>query len=100
MASVKERRSHPELGKQMEKFKSQEYYIIDLDEDGKLSALEHLIYFKCRGINTSAEAESFTAIDTSQDGNIDIVEFVTSGARFFTSDNENCPSRLFYGPLA
>lgn len=100
IASMKERRSRPEFGVLRKELMAQVFHVHDSDDDGKLYAWEHTVFFKCLGIDISAASESYEAVDANRDGVIDCKEFVSSDASFMTTDNENCPSRFFYGQLA
>jgi Ca2+-binding EF-hand superfamily protein len=75
------------------------FKVIDTDRSGTISPSEHETFFKCMGINADHSAETFAAIDADNDGFISEQEFASSGKAFFLSEDDNHPSRSFWGPL-
>jgi len=72
---------------------------VDENGDGMIQADEFERFFSILGLDPKLAVESFKAIDTNSDGQLSLDEFVTAGTDFFTSENEKCPSKLFWGPL-
>jgi Ca2+-binding EF-hand superfamily protein len=99
--SIKARRYHSTLTTSLKKFVMQEFNVVDISRDGKLSPQEHFVYLKCRGVSdTKAAEKSFAAVDSNKDGCITPREFASSAVNYFTTDSENCPSKYFYGGFA
>jgi len=75
------------------------FHAVDANQDGQIQAEEYALFFKILGLDPKLAEVSFKAIDTNHDGNLSLDEFVTAGVDFFTSENEACPSKVFWGPL-
>lgn len=72
---------------------------IDRDGSGEISIEEFKMFYSCLGLSDQAAEDSFAAIDFNGDGKLSKKEFVKLGRDFFTSEDENRPSKLFWGPL-
>lgn len=72
---------------------------VDANGDGLIQEDEYALFFEILGLDPKLAHASFTAIDTNHDGNISLDEFVTAGTDFFVSEDENSPSKFFWGPL-
>jgi Ca2+-binding EF-hand superfamily protein len=72
---------------------------IDTNADGIVQVEEYEAFFQILGRDKSTAPATFKAIDTNNDGAISLDEFVTAGVDFFISEDENSPSKLFWGPL-
>jgi len=72
---------------------------VDEDQDGNISGKEYEIFFEILGLKPDLAKESFKAIDTNNDGLLSLDEFKTAGSQFFLSEDENSPSKNFWGPL-
>jgi len=72
---------------------------VDANADGNIQAEEFELFFDIIGLDKSLAAASFAAIDTNSDGQLSLEEFVAAGVDFFTSENVDCPTKLFWGPL-
>lgn len=77
------------------------FQAIDANSDGMIDADEYSIFFKVMGLDDTQGKAAFKAIDTNNDGLLSEEEFCDAGVKFFTTkDDENCPSKGFWGPLA
>ena len=75
--------------------------MIDVDNSGLISVKEFQDYFECMGIDVKFAPIAFKAIDTTGDGTISREEFVNSAVEYaFNTEDEEHPSKYFYGPLA
>lgn len=73
---------------------------IDTDRDDAVSKNEFANYFKSLNINDQATAdEVFAQMDKDNDGSLSKKEFSEFGELFFTSMDENDPSKNFFGKL-
>ena len=72
---------------------------IDANSDGMIQKEEFELFFDIIGLDTKMAGPTFEAIDTNHDGQLSLDEFVTAGVDFFTSEDENSPTKLFWGPL-
>ncbi len=72
---------------------------MDHDGSGEISVEEYKLFFKCLGMSEAAATASFTALDANGDGKLSLEEFVRLGRDFFISEDEQRPSKLFWGPL-
>jgi len=72
---------------------------IDRNADGMIQKDEFELFFDIIGLDTKMAGPTFEAIDTNHDGQLSLEEFTTAGVDFFTSEDENCPTKLFWGPL-
>uniref|UniRef100_A0A0P4WIN3 EF-hand domain-containing protein n=1 Tax=Scylla olivacea TaxID=85551 RepID=A0A0P4WIN3_SCYOL len=73
---------------------------VDRDGSGEISIEEFKMFYACLGLSEEAAAQSFAAIDLNGDGRLTMKEFVKLGREFFLSEDENRPSKLFWGPLS
>ena len=65
--------------------------MIDADEYGK--------FFEILGLDPKMAPDTFKAIDTNNDGLLSLDEFKEAGISFFTSQDDKCPTKVFWGPL-
>jgi len=72
---------------------------VDYDKSGEISVEEFKLMYKILGISAEAAAETFATIDKNNDGSLSIKEFCKMGKDFFLSEDENRPSKQFWGPL-
>jgi Ca2+-binding EF-hand superfamily protein len=72
---------------------------VDANGDGMIQQDEFQLFFQILGLDPKLATDSFKAIDTNSDGQLSLEEFVHAGTEFFTSEDEKCPSKLFWGPL-
>lgn len=72
---------------------------VDANADGSIQSDEFELFFEILGLDKSMAPSTFKAIDTNNDGALSLDEFVAAGVDFFTSEDENCPTRFFWGPL-
>jgi Ca2+-binding EF-hand superfamily protein len=72
---------------------------VDANQDGNIQEDEYKLFFEILGLDPNMAPASFQAIDTNKDGQLSLDEFVTAGVDFFTSNDENSPNKLFWGPL-
>ena|SRR6218665_213279 len=100
--SIKERRSDctPAFNASINNLTTRIFNVIDVNNDGKLSKWEHVVFLICRGGYTMEAPKSYAAVDINQDGVIKLDEFTFGARSFFNTNNKNCPSNLFFGPIA
>jgi Ca2+-binding EF-hand superfamily protein len=72
---------------------------VDANADGMIQSEEFELFFQIIGLDPKMAPATFKAIDTNNDGSLSLDEFVTAGVDFFTSEDENSPNKLFWGPL-
>jgi len=72
---------------------------VDANADGSIQSDEFELFFEILGLDRKMAPASFQAIDTNNDGQLSLDEFVAAGVDFFTSENESCPTKFFWGPL-
>ncbi|XP_025831244.1 sarcoplasmic calcium-binding protein [Agrilus planipennis] len=72
---------------------------VDKDKSGEITVEEFKLFFSCLGLKEEDAIFSFRIIDTNGDGRINIKEFVNHGRRFFITEDEQCISKYFWGPL-
>jgi len=72
---------------------------VDANADGMIQKDEFELFFDIIGLDPKMAGATFQAIDTNHDGQLSLDEFVTAGVDFFTSEDENSPNKLFWGPL-
>jgi len=75
------------------------FHAVDANGDGMIQGDEFSLFFQILGLDPKMAPDSFKAIDTNNDGQLSLDEFVNAGTEFFTSEDEKCPSKLFWGPL-
>jgi len=75
------------------------FHAVDANGDGLIQGDEFSLFFQILGLDPKMAPDSFKAIDTNNDGQLSLDEFVHAGTEFFTSEDEKCPSKLFWGPL-
>lgn len=75
------------------------FHAVDTDGDELISKNEFSLFFKIIGLNQDAADESFRIIDENGDNQLSLEEFTTMGNLFFTSEDESCISKAFWGPL-
>lgn len=75
------------------------FHAVDTDGDGEISKTEFELFYKIIGLDTSMAAESFAIIDENCDNQLSLDEFSNIGLLFFTSEDEACTSKAFWGPL-
>jgi len=75
------------------------FHAVDANGDGMIQEDEFSLFFQILGLDPKMAPDSFKAIDTNKDGQLSLEEFVQAGTEFFTSENEKCPSKHFWGPL-
>ena len=75
------------------------FQAVDANNDGFISADEYGDFFRILGMDPGMAPASFAAIDTDNDGLLSQQEFTTAGSKFFISEDQNEPTRLFWGPL-
>lgn len=99
--SIKERRSDcsSAFNTSIDKLVTHAYNVIDLDRNGKLSPWEHATYMKTRGVSRKDALKSYAAVDSNHDGDIELDEFVSCAISYFNTNDESCPSNLFFGPI-
>jgi len=72
---------------------------VDADADGSIDVDELGLFFEGFGLDKSLAPVTFEAIDSDGDGVISLDEFIATGLAFFTSEDEENPSKFFLGPL-
>lgn len=72
---------------------------VDANHDDYIQQDEYALFFQILGLDPKMAPASFSAIDTDNDGRLSLQEFVTAGSEFFSSDDQNKPTKLFWGPL-
>jgi Ca2+-binding EF-hand superfamily protein len=72
---------------------------VDANADGNIQADEFELFFEILGLDRKMAPATFAAIDTNNDGQLSLDEFVAAGVDFFTSEDENSPTKFFWGPL-
>ena len=72
---------------------------VDANEDGFIQLDEFEMFFDLLGLDAKTADASFKAIDTNNDGLLSKEEFLEAGVQFFTTDDKNNPTNLFWGPL-
>lgn len=75
------------------------FQAIDNDKSGKISVEDFKLFFKCLGLSEQDAIFSFRIIDTNGDGKLTMKEFVSHGRQFFLTEDQNCISKYFWGPL-
>jgi len=75
------------------------FHAVDSNSDGFISEEEYGEFFKILGMDPNLAPASFKAIDTNNDGLLSEDEFRVSGTDFFLSEDQNCPTKYFWGPL-
>jgi len=75
------------------------FHAVDANGDGQIQGDEFALFFQIFGLDPKLAVDSFKAIDTNSDGQLSLEEFITAGTDFFTSEDQNSPSKLFWGPL-
>lgn len=72
---------------------------MDYDTDGLVSYSEYERFLTCFNADTSKAREYFDAFDKDKSGTLSKREFQDGLVRFYTSTDENDPSRYAFGPL-
>jgi len=75
------------------------FHAVDANNDGMIQGDEFALFFQILGLDPTMAPASFKAIDTNDDGQLSLEEFIHAGTLFFTSEDEKCPSKVFWGPL-
>lgn len=76
------------------------FQAVDANSDGMIDESEYGIFFKVLGRAPEEGVTAFRAIDTNNDGLLSEEEFCDAGVKYFTNkDDENCPSKFFWGNL-
>ena len=75
------------------------FHCVDSNDDHLIDESEYKKFFEILGLDTSLATAAFKAIDTNNDGDISLDEFIEAGTNFFLEQDENCPNSLFWGPL-
>lgn len=64
-----------------------------------ISVEEFKLFFECLGLSDLEATFAFRTIDTNGDGKITMKEFIKHGKDFFLTEDEECISKYFWGPL-
>ncbi|KAF5291610.1 hypothetical protein FQA39_LY14332 [Lamprigera yunnana] len=72
---------------------------IDKDNNGKITLEDFKLFFKCLGLKEVDAIFSFRTIDTNGDGKLTRKEFISHGRQFFLTEDPECISKYFWGPL-
>ena len=77
------------------------FEVMDLNQDGVISKMEHRCFFEAtENVGPNGAIVAFSAIDTNMDGTITSDEYVNAGVEFFFNfADETKPSKHFFGPL-
>ena len=75
------------------------FSVVDADADGSIDLDELAQIFEGYGLDRNLAVVSFEALDSDADGKISLDEFIANGLAFFTSEDEESPSKYFVGPL-
>lgn len=99
-AAIKARVEDPKLRDTLKQPLFSFFEAVDANNDGFIDGDEFKEFYTILGAKCVESAPaSFAAIDTNNDGKLSKDEFVTAGLDFLVSKDENCPSRLFWGPI-
>uniref|UniRef100_A0A1B6K522 EF-hand domain-containing protein n=1 Tax=Homalodisca liturata TaxID=320908 RepID=A0A1B6K522_9HEMI len=88
-----------QLRKKVHNFLPYLFKALDKDKSGLISVEEYKLFYKCLGLTDEAAIVSFSVIDENCDGQLSLKEFVKLGRDFFLSEDQERPSRMFWGPL-
>jgi len=75
------------------------FHAVDTDGDLQISKTEFERFYRILGLDEAMAAESFGIIDVDSDNQLSLEEFINMGLLFFTSEDESCVSKAFWGPL-
>jgi Ca2+-binding EF-hand superfamily protein len=99
IASVTKQLSDPNYKRSFSEPLHVAFKSLDTNGNGTIELKELVQFFEAHGLDRSLAPATFEALDADKDGLITIDEFVTAGVSFFTSEDENCTSQIFWGPL-
>ncbi|XP_031331379.1 sarcoplasmic calcium-binding protein [Photinus pyralis] len=72
---------------------------IDKDNNGKITVEDFKLFFECLGLKEVDAVFSFRTIDSNGDGKLTRKEFISHGRQFFLTEDTECISKYFWGPL-
>lgn len=72
---------------------------IDKENNGKITVDDFKLFFECLGLKEVDAIFSFRTIDSNGDGKLTRKEFISHGRQFFLTENQECISKYFWGPL-
>ncbi|KAF2878758.1 hypothetical protein ILUMI_27409, partial [Ignelater luminosus] len=72
---------------------------IDKTKSGKISVEDFKLFFKCLGLSEQDAIFTFRIVDINGDGKLTMKEFVKHGRQFFLTEDQECISKYFWGPL-
>eukprot|EP00051_Salpingoeca_urceolata_P026964 m.479478 g.479478 ORF g.479478 m.479478 type:complete len:275 (-) comp21462_c0_seq1:158-982(-) len=73
--------------------------VIDTDDDGSITSDEFASFLMCWNIPKGRHTDAFKAMDIDGDGQLTRWEFVINCKEYLFNDEEDSPSRHFWGPL-
>jgi len=75
------------------------FHAVDHNDDGLIDEEEFGAFFRLIGLDETMAPATFQAIDTDHDGQLSITEFTSAGTEFFMSEDQENPTKIFWGPL-